>query len=689
MQPNRQQGFAVISYQPENNDEIPDNCLFLTVQTILMIKTHFPFPAGGQTRAMILNVSPELDGGKYPVKSIVDQQVVVSADVLVDGQDLLAVRLLYKHERDKEWQEKPAIPMGDDRWGAAFVLEKQGYYIFCLQARVDYPATWQHKTSLKIEAGQYLTVELLEGKRFLSEMANLAKGEDKRELKKAAVLLTDPARYEEAVLFCRSEQLHQWISKYPPGGNVCRSPERRVLAERSKAVFSAWYSMFPRSAASEYGRHGTFNDVVKLLPRISEMGFDVLHFPPVHPIGHTSRKGKNNSTLCLEGEPGVPYAVGSESGGHTAVHPELGTPDDFKALIAEAAGQGIEIAMDLAIQCSPDHPWVKLHPEWFRSLPDGTIRYAENPPERYEDVYPLDFDTDDWQNLWNELKKVIMTWADWGIRIIRVSNPHQRSFAFWEWVIAEVREDFPEMIFMAEAFSTPKVMRQLAKAGFSQSLTYFTRKTSKAALMEYVTELTAMKDYFRPSFWPNTHDINPYCLQSGNEPQFLIRHFLAATLASNYGIFGPSYEYLYHAANSYEETYFNSEKYEIKWWNWKHRNKLTYIIKQINRIRRENTALKFTDNIQFCEIGNDRLIAYLKTAADGNKLLMVANLDHEHIQDGIIKVPLHAIDKKESDSYLVHDLVTGAKYNWKGRDNYVELDPNILPFHLFRIEDLY
>ncbi|NBA88016.1 DUF3416 domain-containing protein [Emticicia sp. CRIBPO] len=656
-----------------------------------MIKTHFPFPADGQIRAVIENVSPELDGGKYPVKSIVNQTVVVSGDVLIDGHDLLGVRLLYKHELDKDWQEKSAKHVGNDRWKAAFTVEKQGFYSYYLEAWVDHPATWQHEVDEKIKDGQKLAVELMVGEQFLSEMAGLAKGEDKKELQKAAKLLVDPSRYEEATFFCRSEQLHNWIEKYPIRKNTCRYPKRRIFADRAKAEFSAWYSMFPRSAATEYGKHGTFKDVINLLPRISELGFDVLYLPPVHPIGHTFRKGKNNSVDCQEGEPGVPYGIGSELGGHTDIHPDLGTLDDFKLLIQESAKAGIEIAMDLAIQCSPDHPWVKSHPDWFRILPDGTIKYAENPPKKYQDIYPVNFETADWKNLWNELKNVIYTWAGWGVRIIRVDNPHTKSFGFWEWVIAETKKDFPDMIFLSEAFTKPKVMQQLAKVGFTQSYTYYTWRTSKAELIEYMTELTKtdMKDYFRPNFWPNTHDINPYQLQSGNEPQFLIRYFMAATLSSNYGIFGPTYEYLYHAANPPKEEYSDSEKYEIKWWNWAHRNKLTYIITQVNRVRKENTALRTTNNIQFCEIGNDQLLAYLKTSPDGNRLLFIVNLDQDNIQGGILKVPLPGIYKSETESYQVHDLITGAKYVWKGQDNYVELDPNILPFHLFRIEDLH
>jgi starch synthase (maltosyl-transferring) len=478
--------------------------------------------------------------------------------------------------------------------------------------------------------------------------------------------------------------------KYPERQDVFRYQELKVYVDRKKAAFSAWYSMFPRSAAREVGKHGTFKDVEKLLPRIAEMGFDVLYIPPIHPIGMAHRKGKNNTLNALPEDVGVPYGIGSPEGGHTAIHSELGNLDDLKHLIAECKKYDIEIALDLAIQCSPDHPWVKEHPEWFKILPDGTIKYAENPPKKYQDIYPVNFETENWQALWQELKDVIMTWADWGVKIIRVDNPHTKSFNFWEWVIAEVKAVHPDMIFLAEAFTKPKVMQQLGKLGYTQSYTYYVWRTHKAEIMEYMNELTKsdMKLYYRPNFWPNTHDINPYMLQSGHEPLFLIRYFMAATLVGNYGIFGPTYEYLYHAPYPNKEEYLYSEKYEIKYWNWEHRNKLTYIISQVNKIRNENSAFHDTNNIEFCKIENDNLLAYLKTSEDGNKILCVVNLDGFNRQAGVLTVPLWKIRKNNWESYRVHDLITGASYTWTGEQNYVELDPYILPFHLFRIEEL-
>jgi starch synthase (maltosyl-transferring) len=656
-----------------------------------MTKSKLTFPTEGKTRAVIENLKPEINSGKYSTKTTVGKRVQVSADVLIDGHDILGQKLWTKHETDKNWLESAMYSQGNDRFGGEFFAEKIGFYTCKIEAWVDHFATWQHEVDEKMKAGLQLGVELLVGINFLNTILKSAKGEDKTTIKKAIKAFESPEMYEEATWICRSEQMHQWIEKYPVKENTTWSEERKVFVDRQKAEFSAWYSFFPRSAAREVGKHGTFKDVEKLLPRIHEMGFDVLYLPPVHPIGSTFRKGKNNSTECLPGEPGVPYGIGSSEGGHTAIHSELGTLEEFKNLIETCKNYDLELAMDLAIQCSPDHPWVSEHPDWFKILPDGTIKYAENPPKKYQDIYPINFESEDWQNLWIELKNTIFTWAEWGVKIIRVDNPHTKSFIFWEWVIAETRKVYPEMIFLSEAFTKPKVMQQLAKVGFTQSYTYYTWRNSKAELIEYMTELTKtdMKDYFRPNFWPNTHDINPYALQSGHEPMFLIKYFMAATLSSNYGVFGPCYEYLYHEVNSPKEEYKNSEKYEIKYWDWEKRNKITYIYTEINRIRKQNSALQTTNNIEFCEINNDNMLAYLKTHENGNRLLCVVNLEGYTTQSGILEVPLHQIGKHELEEFLVHDLVTGAKYTWKGASNFVSLDPNILPFHLFRIEDIH
>ena len=656
-----------------------------------MTKNINNFPKEGKIRAVIENIKPELNAGKYSTKTIVGQKVQVSADILVDGHDYLGYRLWSKHQTDNNWGESQMFDQGNDRFGGEFIAEKIGFYTFKIEAWLDHFATWQHEVDEKIKAGLKLEVELLVGINFLKEILKSANDLDKKEIQNAIETFESPEHYEEATWICRSEQINIWIEKYPLKNDVCWSEERQVFADRLKAEFSAWYSFFPRSAARNVGEHGTFKDVEKLLPRVHELGFDVVYLPPIHPIGSTFRKGKNNATACLPDEPGVPYGIGSAEGGHIAIHSELGSLEDFKHLVEECKNYDIELAMDLAIQCSPDHPWVTEHPNWFKILPDGTIKYAENPPKKYQDIYPINFETEDWQNLWIELKNVIFTWAEWGVKIIRVDNPHTKSFCFWEWVIAETRKEYPEMIFLAEAFTKPKVMQQLAKVGFTQSYTYYTWRNSKAELIEYMTELTKtdMKDYFRPNFWPNTHDINPSALQSGHEPMFLIKYFMAATLSSNYGVFGPSFEYLYHEANAPKEEYKNSEKYEIKYWDWEKRNKITYIYKELNKIRRQNSALQHTNNIEFCDISNDQMLAYLKSHENGNRLLFVVNLEGYQTQSGILNLPLHKIAKQENEEYMVHDLITGAKYIWKGANNFVSLDPNILPFHLFRIEDIH
>jgi starch synthase (maltosyl-transferring) len=644
-----------------------------------------------QQRCVVEKITPEIDGGRYAVKAIVGDIIPVEADVLADGHDILAAHLLYKHESEKQWQIATMQDLGNDRWGATFKVNQQGTYVYTVEAWVDHIATWQHEVEAKVKDGQHLVVEMLVGRDLLKAMAKRASKEDKAAITDAAKIMTDASRYNEAIALAVGRQMHDWIVAYPDKANSFVHSERKLYVDREKARFSAWYSMFPRSAARVEGQHGTFADVEKLLPRIAELGFDVLYLPPIHPIGTAHRKGKNNSVICLEGEPGVPYGIGSVDGGHTAILSELGTLADFKQLIAACNKLGIEMAMDLAIQCSPDHPWVKDHPDWFKVLPDGSIKYAENPPKKYQDIYPVNFETEDWQALWQELKNVILTWADWGVKIIRVDNPHTKAFGFWEWVIAEVKAVHPDMIFLAEAFTKPKVMQQLAKLGYTQSYTYYTWRNSKTELIEYMNELTKgeMKHYFRPNFWPNTHDINPFNLQSGNEAMYLIRYFMAATLSSNYGVFGPTYEYIYHHGNPPKEEYFNSEKYEIKYWNWEHRNKLTYVMTEVNRIRKENSALQDTNNIEFCPVDNENLIAYIKTAANGNKILCVVNLDGSNRQSGSIKIPLWKIGKSEWENYRVHDLISGAQYTWKGENNFVELDPNILPFHLFRIEDMW
>lgn len=668
----------------------------------------------GQSRVVIARVSPELDGGRYPIKAIPGDVIAVEADIFADGHDYLTAVLLYKHIDEPSWTEAAMTLLVNDRWGASFVVEKQGRYLYTFEAWVDHPGSWQHEIHLKVADGQRITSELLAGAAYLDGMIERAGGTkeavvsakgkgkkkaepieepaDLKELRDMAAMFRDEARYDEAVSIAESDQFTFYANRYPERKYVTRyAHELGVEVDRARAGFSTWYCLFPRSASREEvggePAHGTFRDVEALLPRISGMGFDVLYLPPIHPIGRAHRKGKNNSVVCQPGDPGVPYGIGSEEGGHDAIHPQLGTVDDFKHLIAIAKNYDMEVAMDLAIQCSPDHPWAKEHPDWFKKRPDGSIQYAENPPKKYQDIYPVYFETDDWQNLWEELKRVLLLWGSWGVRIIRVDNPHTKPFAFWEWIIAEVKKVYPDMILLSEAFTKPKVMQELAKRGFAHSYTYYTWRNTKAELQEYMTELTQgeMKDYFRPNFWPTTHDINPASLHSGHEPQFLIRYFLAATLSSNYGIYGPSFELMEHVPFPNKEEYLNSEKYEIRHWDWDKTNKLTYLISLVNRIRRENVALQKTNNISFCTVSDDFIMAYLKVTGN-NRLLIIVNTDAYQRRAGMVQVPIWELGIGHDQSYKVHDLLTQAYYTWTGEYNYVELDPYVLPMHLFRIE---
>lgn len=656
-----------------------------------MTKNTIQFPVNGQIRTVIENIKPEVNNGQFDVKSVENQSIFISADILVDGHDYIDSRILYKHASDKTWSSKRLNDLGGDRFGIDILTQKIGFYTFKIQAWVDHFASWQHEVDEKIKASVPLVVELMVGVNLLEKIKKIASNEDVSIINHYIKIFKDEKKYDEALIICRSTELRSLISKYPLIENETESSERKIFTDRFKANFSAWYSIFPRSTAEKPGEHGTFKTTAAQLPRIKELGFDVLYLPPIHPIGKTFRKGKNNSVTAEAQEPGVPYGIGAADGGHIGIHKELGTLKDLKDLIKQCNAYGIELALDLAIQCSPDHPWVKTNPDWFKILPDGTIKYAENPPKKYQDIYPIDFETKDWKNLWLALRDVIFTWAEWGVKIIRVDNPHTKAFGFWEWVIAETRVKYPEMIFLSEAFTKPKVMQQLAKVGFNQSYTYFTWRNTKAEFIEYMTELTksGMEHYFRPNFWPNTHDINPFSLQTGHEPSYILRFALAATLSSNYGVFGPGYEYLYHDANKPKEEYKNSEKYEIKHWDWTLRNKLTFIYSIINKIRNENSALQFTNNIEFVNNSNEQVLSFIKTHQNGNKILIIANLDAYNTQGGTVNVLLWKLNKGPEEAYRVHDLVTGAKYTWTGENNFFSIDPDILPFHIFRIEDIY
>jgi starch synthase (maltosyl-transferring) len=465
--------------------------------------------------------------------------------------------------------------------------------------------------------------------------------------------------------------------------------ELRVVVEPVQARFSAWYEMFPRSCSAEKGRPGSFRDCESLLRYIAGMGFDILYFPPIHPIGRAHRKGRNNQPKGDPGDVGSPWAIGAEEGGHKAVHPDLGTLDDFRRLVVEAREQGLEVALDIAFQCTPDHPYVKEHPVWFRRRPDGTIQYAENPPKKYEDIYPFDFTTEDWRGLWEELKGVVFFWMEQGVRVFRVDNPHTKPFAFWEWLIGEVKKEDPGVIFLAEAFTRPKIMYRLAKLGFSQSYTYFAWRNTKWELEQYFTELTRseVKEFFRPNLWPNTPDILTEVLQMGGRPAFMARLILAATLAASYGIYGPAFEFCENQPRELgSEEYLDSEKYELKNWDLNRPDSLKDLIARVNRIRRENPALQSDRSLQFHTVDNEQLICYSKNTEDlSNFILVVVNLDPHHTHAGWVNLPLTDMGLDPRQPYQVHDLLSGARYLWTGPRNYVAVDPGIAPAHIFRI----
>ncbi len=641
-------------------------------------------------RVIIAGVFPEIDGGRFPVKRTVGDRLQVEADIVADGHEVLAAELLYRRSQESEWRAAPLQPLVNDRWRGEFLLTEVGRWHYTLQAWVDRFRTWQRDLKKKVEAGQDVQVELLMGADLAAAAARLASPAD-------ALLLEEFAR------FLRSQEVQanrvEKALSPEPALVMGRYPDRRfisvyektltVVVDPVKARFSTWYEMFPRSCAPEPGRHGTFQDCEARLAYIAGMGFDVLYLPPIHPIGRTHRKGKNNSPRCLPEDVGSPWAIGSEEGGHKSVHPRLGTLEDFRRLVARARDHGLEIALDIAFQVSPDHPYVREHPRWFRWRPDNTVQYAENPPKKYEDIYPFDFESDEWEDLWQELKSVVLFWIDQGVRLFRVDNPHTKPFRFWEWLIREIKEVYPETVFLAEAFTRPKVMYHLAKLGFSQSYTYFAWRNTKWELSQYFSELTQgeAREYFRPNLWPNTPDILTEYLQFGGPPAFRARLVLAATLGANYGIYGPAFELCVREAREPgSEEYLDSEKYEVKFWDLNQPGSLRDFIARVNRIRRENPALQQDRNLRFFPIDNEQLICYAKFTDDlANIILVVVNLNPHHSQGGWLELPLPELGLDPLQPYQVHDLLGDGRFLWHGPRNYVELNPQVVPAHIFRI----
>jgi starch synthase (maltosyl-transferring) len=643
-------------------------------------------------RVVIEGLEPEIDAGKYPIKRTVGERVVVKADIHADGHDVLSAVVLYRPERESVWSEAVLRPLENDRWQGQFVVERLGSYFYTVQAWVDTFQTWCRDIVKKSEAGQDISLAALLGARLVQSTASRARGTDAQKLTEFSAELRrlSPAG-REAVLACaRNTDLAAVMGRYADRSRATTYDKQlAVQVDREKARYSTWYEMFPRSCAADPNKHGTFRDCISRLPYVSEMGFDVLYFPPIHPIGYTQRKGKNNTAQASPDDPGSPWAIGADTGGHVAIHSDLGSLEEFKQLQTKAQQMGIEIALDLAFQCSPDHPYVKEHKEWFLQRPDGSVQYAENPPKKYEDIYPFYFESEYASELCEELKRVVLYWIGQGVRIFRVDNPHTKPFDFWEWLIRDVRLKYPEVIFLSEAFTRPKVMHRLAKLGFAQSYTYFAWKNAKWELTQYFTELTqtSVREFVRPNVWPNTPDILTEYLQYGDRPAFVARLVLAATLSANYGIYGPAFELCENRAlRQGSEEYLDSEKYQIRQWDLGDPGSLKGLVARVNTIRREHPALQRDWSLRFHPLDNDQLIAYSKVTEDlSDIILVVVNLDPRYKQSGWIEVPLADFQLASNQSFQVHDLLTDARYLWQGARNYVELNPLVLPAHIFKV----
>ncbi|HVZ83429.1 MAG TPA: alpha-1,4-glucan--maltose-1-phosphate maltosyltransferase [Terracidiphilus sp.] len=644
----------------------------------------------GRRRVLIEGITPQVDGGRFPAKRTVGEQVRVEADIFTDGHDSVAAALLVRREGAAEWTEIAMQPLGNDRWFAAFRVAELGRYFYKVQGWVDHFETWRRDLLKRIDANTDAQVDYLIGAELLEAAEKRAQGAGARVLAAAAKALRTSKDAAARRKVATDETLHGLMQKHPDKHFASESEqELAIVVDPVRARFSSWYEFFPRSAASEPGRHGTFADCEQRLPYIAEMGFNVVYLPPIHPIGRAFRKGRNNNPASEPGDCGSPWAIGAEEGGHKSILAELGTLDDFKHFAAELKKHNLSLAMDIAFQAAPDHPYVKEHESWFRKRPDGTIQYAENPPKKYQDIYPFDFESEDWRGMWEELKSIFLYWIGLGVTIFRVDNPHTKAFPFWEWAIAAIKRDHPEVFFLAEAFTRPKIMYRLAKLGFSQSYTYFPWRNGKRELTEYLTELTQtpVREFFRPNQWPNTPDILTEFLQVGGRPAFAVRLLLAATLGANYGIYGPAFEMQENVpVRQGSEEYLNSEKYEIRHWNLDRPDSLRPLIARVNTIRNTNPALQNDWSLRFHTLDNEQLIAYTKESEDGgNLILTVVNLDPRYMQRGFVTLPLWELGIAEDRPYEAEDLLSGERYLWNGPRNYIELNPAQRAGHILRI----
>ena len=657
-------------------------------------------------RVVVERIRPAIDNGRWPIKRTGGESVQVWADIFADGHDVVAAVVRDRGLASTDnaatggWRETPMTlnAPGTDEWTAVFTVGfEPGWHLYQIVAWPDAFLTWRRELELKAAAGQELSVELLEGSLLVRNASERTgrlaadeetgdkrtAGEDRDWLLRRADAIADTASASQRLQLALDDALLARMARYRDRSRATISVTLRVWVDRERARFGAWYEMFPRSAGPAAGRSGTFAEAGAELPRIADLGFDVVYLPPVHPIGRSFRKGRNNSLVAGPDDPGSPWAIGSADGGHTAIEPGLGTIDDFEAFCAEARRLGLEIALDLAWQCSPDHPWVREHPEWFRHRPDGTIKYAENPPKKYQDIYPFDFETEHWRELWQALLDVTVFWVEHGVKIFRVDNPHTKTFGFWEWMIDRVHQQHADVIFLSEAFTRPRLMRYLAKAGFTQSYTYFTWRNSKAEISDYFTELTESesREYLRPNLFVNTPDILHAYLQHGGRSAFEARLLLAATLGASYGMYSGFELAENRPAAPGSEEYADSEKYQYRRRDWDRPGNISELVCRVNRIRHQHPALQVDRTLRFHATDNPELIAYSKVSADGGEsLLMVVNLDPHHMQHGHVEVPL------DRDAFVVDDLLDDERYTWHRGWNYVRFDPGVRQGHILKLE---
>ncbi len=642
----------------------------------------------GKKRVVIEGVKPEIDCGRFPVKRTLNETVRVEADAFTDGHDAVVCLLQYRRVGEVGWADVYMEFLGNDRWRGEFKVDSLGRWQYRLLGWVDHFESWRRELARRQDP-QDIALALQMGAELVLQGARRAKGVDAKALKVWAQKLTADQEWQARLKIALDPELASLMGRYPDKSNATeygRKPE--IVVDPPLARFSAWYEMFPRSCG-EAGVHGTFADCERWLEHVAALGFDVLYLPPIHPIGRINRKGPNNALVAGPDDPGSPWAIGADEGGHKAIHPQLGTLKAFKSLVKRARELGIEVALDIAFQTAPDHPYVKEHPAWFRWRPDGRVQYAENPPKKYEDIYPFHFESDDWPALWKELKSIFTYWVEQGVRVFRVDNPHTKPFALWEYIITEVKQVYPDVLFLAEAFTRPRITHRLAKLGFSQSYNYFPWRNTKQELVEYLTELSQdeSREYFRPNLWPNTPDILTETLQLGGRPAFVTRFVLAATLGASYGIYGPAYELMEHTPRHHgSEEYLDSEKYQLRHWDLNRHDSLKELIARVNRIRRAHPALQHDWRLRFHAVDNPELIAFSKTSEDlADVILVVVNLDVNYVQSGWLELPLKELALDPEQAFQVHDLLGGERYLWHGARNFVQLDPKAMPAHIFHV----